>query len=89
MASGYLGIETEERPIALEEIKEFAECGLCGTAAVISPVESIDDHGTVYRFFSDVTEEESVTAKIKKVLTEMQEGAHPSPEGWLHEVTLT
>ncbi len=89
VASGYLGIEPEEKPIALEEIKEFAECGLCGTAAVISPVESIDDHGTVYRFFSDVTEEESVTAKIKKVLTEMQEGAHPSPEGWLHEVTLT
>jgi branched-chain amino acid aminotransferase len=88
VASGYLGIETEERPIELEEIKEFAECGLCGTAAVISPVESIDDHGTVYRFFSDVTEEESITGRIKKVLTEMQEGSRPSPEGWLHEVTL-
>ena len=28
-----------------EEVKDFAECGLCGTAAVISPVGKIVDHG--------------------------------------------
>ena len=88
VAADYLGIEAVERPIALKEIKDFAECGLCGTAAVISPVESIDDHGTVYRFFSDVPEEDSVTEKIKKVLTEIQQGERPAPEGWVHEVAL-
>ena len=37
VAKEYLGLEAEERPVAFEEVKDFAECGLCGTAAVISP----------------------------------------------------
>ena len=86
VASEYLGLEAEERPISISEIPEFAECGLCGTAAVISPVRSIDDHGTVYTFFNDVPEEESVTERIKKVLTEIQQGERPAPEGWIHEI---
>ena len=45
VAKDYLGMEVEERPVALAEIGEFAECGLCGTAAVISPVGTIVDHG--------------------------------------------
>ena len=44
VAKDYLGLEVEERPIAKEELKDFAECGLCGTAAVISPVGKIVDH---------------------------------------------
>ena len=38
VAKEYLGLETEEREVFLSELKDFAECGLCGTAAVISPV---------------------------------------------------
>ena len=38
VAKEYLGMEVEEREVLFEEVKEFAECGLCGTAAVISPV---------------------------------------------------
>ena len=38
VAKEYLGMEVEERPVALSELKDMAECGLCGTAAVISPV---------------------------------------------------
>ena len=45
VARDYLGMETEEREIYLDEVKDFAECGLCGTAAVISPVGKIVDHG--------------------------------------------
>ena len=86
VASEYLGLEAEERPISVSEIAEFAECGLCGTAAVISPVGSIDDHGTVHTFFNDVPEEESVTERIKTVLTEIQQGERPAPEGWIHEI---
>ena len=86
VASDYLGLEAEERPISISEIPEFAECGLCGTAAVISPVRSIDDHGTVYTFFNEVPEEESITERIKKVLTEIQQGERPAPEGWIHEI---
>ncbi|MDO4514862.1 MAG: branched-chain amino acid aminotransferase, partial [Lachnospiraceae bacterium] len=45
VAKEYLGLEVEERPVPFAEVAEFAECGLCGTAAVISPVGKIVDHG--------------------------------------------
>ena len=50
VAKDYLGLTIEERPVELSELEDFAECGLCGTAAVISPVGSIDDHGKVNSF---------------------------------------
>lgn len=48
VAKDYLGLEVEEREVLFEEVKDFAECGLCGTAAVISPVGKIVDHVTRY-----------------------------------------
>ena len=45
VAEHYLGLKVEEREVYLDEVKDFAECGLCGTAAVISPVGKIVDHG--------------------------------------------
>ena len=44
VAKDYLGMEVEERKIHKDELKDFVECGLCGTAAVISPVGKITDH---------------------------------------------
>ena len=46
VAKDILGLEAEEREVYFDEVKDFAECGLCGTAAVISPVGKINDHGT-------------------------------------------
>ena len=45
IAEYYLGMEVEHREVRFDEVKDFAECGLCGTAAVISPVGKIVDHG--------------------------------------------
>ena len=45
VAKDILGLEAEEREVYFDEVKDFAECGLCGTAAVISPVGKINDHG--------------------------------------------
>ncbi len=80
------GIPAEERKIAFSEVQDFTECGLCGTAAVISPVESIDDHGTVCTFFKTGTTDGSVTMRLKKILTGIMEGDIPAPEGWICEV---
>ena len=33
VAEHYLGLEVEERDVYFDEVKDFAECGLCGTAA--------------------------------------------------------
>ena len=38
-----LGIKVECRPVPEEELETFEEAGACGTAAVISPIQRIDD----------------------------------------------
>ncbi len=84
VAKEYLGLKATERPIKLSEIKDFAECGLCGTAAVISPVGSIDDHGTVYTF--DTDKSDSVIKKLYETLIAIQHGVIDAPKGWLMEI---
>ena len=56
VAKEYLGLEVEEREVYFDEVKDFAECGLCGTAAVISPVGKIVDHGKEICMPSGMTE---------------------------------
>ena len=83
VAKEYLGLEAEEREIHLDEVKDFAECGLCGTAAVISPVGKIVDHGKEIRFPSGMEKMGPVTQKLYDTLTGIQMGRIEAPEGWL------
>ena len=69
VAKEYLGMEVEEREVLFEEVKEFAECGLCGTAAVISPVGKVVDHGKEICFPSGMEEMGPVTKKLYDTLT--------------------
>ena len=86
VAREYLGLETEERVVPFEEVKEFVECGLCGTAAVISPVGKIVDHGKEICLPSGMDEMGPVTKKLYDTLTGIQMGHIEAPEGWLHEI---
>ena len=86
VAKEYLGLEVEERPVHKDELKDFAECGLCGTAAVISPVGKIVDHGTEICFPSGMTEMGPITKKLYDTLTGIQMGRIEAPEGWIYEV---
>lgn len=79
-------MEVEEREVPFEEVKDFAECGLCGTAAVISPVGLIDDHGSEIRFSSGMEEMGPVLRRLYDALTGIQMGSLPAPEGWLHTI---
>ncbi len=83
VAKEYLGLEVEEREVYLEEVKDFAECGLCGTAAVISPVGKIVDHGTEICLPSGMEEMGPITKKLYDTLTGIQMGRIPAPEGWI------
>jgi len=83
VAEKYLGMEVEHREVYLDELKDFAECGLCGTAAVISPVGKIDDHGTEICFPSGMDEMGPVTKKLYDTLTGIQMGRIEAPEGWI------
>ncbi len=86
VAKEYLGLEAEEREITLEEVKDFAECGLCGTAAVISPVGKIVDHGTEICMPSGMNAMGPITQKLYDTLTGIQMGRLPAPEGWIVEI---
>ncbi len=86
VAREYLGLEAEEREVYLDEVKDFAECGLCGTAAVISPVGKIVDHGKEICLPSGMTEMGPVTKKLYETLTGIQMGTIKAPEGWVVEV---
>lgn len=83
VAKEYLGMEVEEREVLFEEVKDFAECGLCGTAAVISPVGKIYDHGNEICFPSGMDEMGPVTKKLYDTLTGIQMGEIEAPEGWI------
>lgn len=86
VAKDYLGLEVEERKVHKDELKDFAECGLCGTAAVISPVGKVVDHGTEICFPSGMTEMGPVTKKLYDTLTGIQMGRLEAPEGWIYTV---
>ena len=86
VAKDYLGLEVEERPIAKEELKDFAECGLCGTAAVISPVGKIVDHDEEICLPSGMEDMGPVTKKLYDTLTGIQMGHIEAPEGWIKEI---
>ncbi len=81
VAQKYLGLETEERAIPVEELKEFKECALCGTAAVLSPVGEIVNHGEHICFDKENMGE--VTKKLYDTLLGIQLGTIEAPEGWI------
>ena len=86
VAKEYLGLEVEEREVYFSEVKDFAECGLCGTAAVISPVGKIVDHGKEICLPSGMNEMGPVTKKLYETLTGIQMGRIEAPEGWIHVI---
>ena len=88
VAKEYLGMEVEEREVFFEEVKDFAECGLCGTAADISPVGKIVDHGTEICLPSGMEEMGPITKKLYDTLTGIQMGRIEAPEGWIHEIKV-
>ena len=83
VAKDILGLEAEEREVYFDEVKDFAECGLCGTAAVISPVGKINDHSKEICFPSGMEKMGPVIQKLYDTLTGIQMGRIEGPEGWL------
>ena len=86
VAEKYLGIEVIERPVAFEEVSEFSEVGVCGTAAVISPVGEIDDHGRKIMVPSGMDQFGPVLGKLRETLTGIQNGDVEAPEGWIRKI---
>jgi branched-chain amino acid aminotransferase len=83
VADKYLGMEVEEREVFFDEVASFDECGLCGTAAVISPVGKINDHGKEICFPSGMENMGPKTKQLYDTLTGIQMGRIEAPEGWI------
>ncbi len=83
VAEHYLGLKTEEREIHVEELKDFTECALCGTAAVLSPVGEIVNHGEHIYLPSGKDRMGVITQKLYDTLTGIQMGRIEAPDGWI------
>ena len=87
-----LGITVDQRPVEWAEVKAgtFVECGLCGTAAVISPVGEIDNkvYGAdeTVTFSAGYTEIGPVMKKLRETLTGIQSGAVEDKHNWVYTV---
>lgn len=79
-----MGIKVERRPIAEEELSTFEEAGACGTAAVISPIQRIDDpeKGKSY-IFSEDGKPGPISEKLYNKLRAIQYGDEPDTHGWV------
>ena len=86
VAEEILHIPVIERPVRFDEVPNFVECGLCGTAAVISPVGKIADHDREILFPSGMEKPGKITAKLYETLSGIQNGEIPAPEGWIRKI---
>ena len=86
VAEKMLGMTVEQRPVRFGEIDQFVECGMCGTAAVISPVGQIDngDKSVVY----GMEHVGPVMKKLRETLTGIQSGAIEDQFGWVHKIDV-
>lgn len=83
VAEHYLGLKATEREIPFTEVKDFKECALCGTAAVLSPVGKIVDHGNEILLPSGMEKMGEITQKLYDTLTGIQMGKIEAPKGWI------
>ena len=86
VARHYLNMEVEERVVPLAEVPTFVEAGLCGTAAVISPIGKIVDHGKEICLPSGMDAMGPVLTKLYETLTGIQMGRIEAPEGWIKQI---
>lgn len=86
LAKEQLGMKVIERPVRFDEVDQFVECGLCGTAAVISPVGEIHNGDQVIIFKNGHDEMGPVMTKLRETLTSIQSCEIPGPEGWVVKV---
>ena len=86
VAREMLGMQVEERPVRFDEIDQFVECGMCGTAAVISPVGEVDCGETKVVFGAGMAETGPVMKKLRDTLTSIQAGELEGPAGWVVEI---
>ena len=82
--AGSLGLKTERRKVAVEELSSFDETGACGTAAVISPIGKVydPDKNIIYEYCKDGNPG-PITMKLYNKLVAIQNGDEKDEFGWM------
>ena len=79
-----MGLKVERRPVPEEELATFEEAGACGTAAVISPIERIDDlENTRSYVIAKDGKPGPISTRLYQQLRAIQYGDVPDPYGWV------
>ena len=83
-----LGMKVDQRPVTWAEVAEgeFVECGLCGTAAVISPVGEIHNNELVVTFPDGHEECGPVMKRLRETLVGIQSAALEDKHNWVFKV---
>ncbi|NLB66448.1 MAG: branched-chain amino acid aminotransferase [Lentisphaerae bacterium] len=75
------GIPVEIRPVAFDEIEDFAEVAACGTAVVVTPVNEIERGGKMYRTGPEIGCG-PVLEQLYNSVQGIQYGELPDVHGW-------
>ena len=87
MADEMLGMKVVQRQVRFDEIDQFVECGMCGTAAVISPVGKVVDlEGNEHVFGAGMEHVGPVLSKLRATLTGIQAGEIEDKFGWVMDI---
>ena len=79
-----MGLKVERRPVPEEELATFEEAGACGTAAVISPIQRIDDLENKKSYvISKDGKPGPISTKLYNKLRAIQYGDEPDVHGWV------
>ena len=79
-----MGMKVERRPIPYQELETFEEAGACGTAAVISPIQRIDDPEMNKSYvFSKDGKPGPISEKLYNKLRAIQYGEEEDVHGWV------
>ncbi|MDR0331873.1 MAG: branched-chain amino acid aminotransferase [Dysgonamonadaceae bacterium] len=79
-----MGMKVERRPVPYQELETFEEAGACGTAAVISPIQRIDDPemNKSYVFSAD-GKPGAISEKLYNKLRAIQYGEEEDVHDWV------
>ncbi len=82
IASEELGLTVQRRTVKTQELKTFKEASACGTAAVITPIASIDGR-SVSVHYHNPAQSGSITHRLYHRLKAIQYGDETGPPGWV------
>lgn len=84
-----LGLKVERRPVHIDELPTFEEAGACGTAAVISPIQRIDDYDkNISYVYSEDGKPGEWSTKLYNKLRAIQYGEEEDTRGWITIVEI-